>query len=66
MIVVEFWENQNWFRQWFVCRRSVDLDNGRILIISVFNKDQNHDYYNISLEKCSNQVVRKYWDVIFW
>ena len=33
------------------------LNNVIILIKSVLNKDQNHYYYNIFLEKCSYQLI---------
>ena len=35
------------------------LHNVIILIKSVFNKDQNHYYYNSFLEKCSYQLAKK-------
>ena len=35
------------------------LDNVIILIKLVINKDKNQYYYNILLEKCSYQLVRK-------
>ena len=31
-----------------------------IITKSVLNKDKNHYYYKIFLEKCSNQVAKKY------
>lgn len=31
-----------------------------ILINSVLNEDQNHDYYNMFLEKCPYQLAQKY------
>ena len=37
----------------------LDLHNVIILIKSVFNKDQNHYYYNSFLEKCSYQLAKK-------
>ena len=37
------------------------LHNVIILIKSVFNKDQNHYYYNLFLVKCSYQLVKKQW-----
>ena len=35
-------------------------------IKSVLNKDQNHYYYNISLEKCFYQLVKIYWQKFLW
>ena len=35
------------------------LHNVIILINSVLNKDKNHYYYKIFLEKCSYQLVKK-------
>ena len=35
------------------------LYNVIALMKSVFNKDQNHYYYNIFLEKCSNRLAEK-------
>ena len=39
--------------------KALTLHNVIILIKSVFNKDQNHYYYNIFLEKCSYQLAKK-------
>ena len=36
-------------------KKTLTLHNVIILIKSVFNKDQNHYYYNTFLEKCLNQ-----------
>ena len=41
------------------------LDNVIILIKLVINKDKNQYYYNILLEKCSYQLVRKWWQNLF-
>ena len=38
---------------------TLNLHNVIILIKSVFNKDQNHYYYNSFLEKCSYQLAKK-------
>ena len=35
------------------------LHNVRILIKSVLNKDKNHYYFKIFLEKCSYQLTKK-------
>ena len=35
------------------------LHNVKIIIKSVLNKDKNHYYYNIFLEKCSYQLAKK-------
>ena len=40
-------------------KETLTLHNVKILIRSVFNKDQNHYYYNTILEKCSCQVAKK-------
>ena len=39
--------------------QTMTLHNEIILIKSVFNKDQNHYYYNIFLEKYSYQSAKK-------
>ena len=38
--------------------KKLTLHNVIIRIKSVFNKDQNHYYYNIFLEKCSYQLAK--------
>ena len=38
---------------------TLNLRNVIILIKSVFNKDQNHYYYNSFLEKCLYQLAKK-------
>ena len=39
--------------------KRLTLHNVTILIKSVLNKDQNHCYYKIFLEKCSYQLAKK-------
>ena len=39
--------------------KRLSLHNVIILIKSVLNRDQNHYYYNIFLEKCSYQLAKK-------
>ena len=39
--------------------KALTLYNVIALMKSVFNKDQNHYYYNIFLEKCSNRLAEK-------
>ena len=39
--------------------KRMTLDNVIILIKSVLNKDQNHYYHKIFLEKCSYQLAEK-------
>ena len=39
--------------------KKLTLHNVIILIKSVFNKEQNHYYYNKFLEKYSNQLTKK-------
>ena len=39
--------------------KALTLYNVMVLMKSVFNKDQNHYYYNVFLEKCSNQLAEK-------
>ena len=41
------------------------LDNVIMHIKSVLNKDQNHYYYNIFLEKCSYQLTKNYGQIFF-
>ena len=41
------------------------LHNNIIPIKWVFNKDQNHYYYNIFLEKCPYQLTKKFWQISF-
>ena len=45
--------------------KTLTLHNVVIFIKSVLNKDQNHYYYNIFLEKCSCQVTKKEWQKSF-
>ena len=40
--------------------KTLNLHNVITLIKSVFNKDENHCYYNIFLEKCSYQLTKTY------
>ena len=51
-----FCENQSWFLWFFTDRKKIDSvlnkDN------SVLNKDKNHYYYMIILEKCSYQLAK--------
>ena len=39
--------------------KRLTLHNVVIQIKSFLNKDKNHYYYNIVLEKCSNQLAKK-------
>ena len=41
------------------------LPNVIILLKSVLNKDKNHHYYRIFLEKCSYQLAKKYSQIFF-
>ena len=41
------------------------LPNVIILLKSVLNKDKNHHYYRIFLEKCSYQLAKKYSQFFF-
>ena len=43
----------------FPLEKMLTLHDVVIHIKSVFNKDQNHHYYDIFLEKCSYQLVKK-------
>ena len=43
----------------FPIEKRLTLHNVIILIKSVLNKDKNHCYYKIFLEKCSYQLARK-------
>ena len=49
----------------FRIEKVLSLHNVITLIKSVHDKDQNHYYYNIFLEKCSYQVPKKYWQYFF-
>ena len=49
-----FCENQSWFL-WFK-RLTLHV---LIHIKSVLNKDKNHYYYKVFLEKCSHQLAKK-------
>ena len=40
-------------------KKTLTMHNVVILIKSVFNKNQNHYYYNIFLEKCSYHLALK-------
>ena len=46
--------------------KTLNLHNVKTLIKSVFNKDENHCYYDIFLEKCSYQLTKKYWKFFLW
>ena len=39
--------------------KRLTLHNVILLIISILNKDKNHYYYEIFLEKCSYQLAKK-------
>ena len=39
--------------------KTLTLHNVIIHIKSVYNRNRNHDYYNIFLEKCSYQLAKK-------
>ena len=52
-------ENQSWFLWFFALGKTLTLHNVIIHIKSVLNKDQNHYYCNIFLEKCLYQLVKK-------
>ena len=43
----------------FPTEKKLTLNNIIILIKSVLNKDKNHCYKNILLEKCSNQLAKR-------
>ena len=43
----------------FPVEKTLTLHNVVILIKSILNKDQNHYYYKIFLEKCSYQLAKK-------
>ena len=42
-----------------ILEKSLTLHNVIRLIKSVFKRNQNHYYYNISFEKCSYQLAEK-------
>ena len=46
--------------------KTLNLHNVITLIKSVFNKGENHCYYDIFLEKCSYQLTKKYWKFFLW
>ena len=44
------------YKNFYLPLKTLALHNVIIVIKSVFNKDQSHNYYNILLEKCSYQL----------
>ena len=54
-----FCENQSWFLWFFAYEKILSFHNVIILIKSVLNKDQNHYYYKIFLQKGSCQLAKK-------
>ena len=60
-----FCKDQSWFLWFFAYRKTLTLHNVIIHIKSVLNKDKNYYYYNIFLEKCSNQLAKKSSQIFF-
>ena len=50
----------------FPTEKKLTLNNIIILIKSVLNKDKNHCCKNILLEKCSNQLAKRWSQFFFW
>ena len=45
-------------------KETLTLHNVVILIQSLLNKNKNHYYYNVFLERCLYQLAKKYWQQI--